>query len=258
MGELLPRIGCVPYLNARPLIEGISFPISEMVPSKLWDAYVAGCFDVALLSSIDVISIPNGQVVDDVAIASRGDVHSVFLAFTGELLSIDRVRLDASSHTSNALLRIILGEFHGIHPEYIYFRHSIPIPETFSLPTLVIGDPAIVYRKELRDPKVQFLDLGGEWYKKTGLPFVYALWAFNNEYTKKKYLSLELRKAKKQGLSNLDGIAEKSSDPLFTLRYLSKWISYEFGENEKRGLDLFGDYLRGMNIITLKNKLSYW
>jgi len=36
------RIGCVPYLNARPLLEGIGYPVTERVPAQLRDLFREG------------------------------------------------------------------------------------------------------------------------------------------------------------------------------------------------------------------------
>ena len=76
-----PIIGCVPYLNARPLVEGLTFPIKEMVPSLLFTKFTQGKLDAALLSSIDVISFSQPEVINGISIASHGEVYSVFLYF---------------------------------------------------------------------------------------------------------------------------------------------------------------------------------
>jgi len=185
MSSVVPRIGSVPYLNARPLLEGLEFPITELVPAKLCDGFQQGMFDAAILSSIDVISSPDSEVVDGVSISSKGEVHSVILAYQGDLKSITQVRLDPSSHTSNALLQIILSEFYSLEPDYVH----IELGESLLLPSLLIGDPAIIFRNRTSDPEVSYLDLGGEWYRKTGLPFVFALWQLKKDFTGKNFLS---------------------------------------------------------------------
>ena len=237
------RIGCVPYLNARPLLDGLIHPITELVPAKLIEAFRRGEFDAALISSIDVISMTHPEVVDGVAIASRGEVFSVFLAYKGELESLESVILDPSSHTSNALLQIILTEFYGVQPQYVQLTDidSHYLPTNF--PRLFIGDPAIALRKQSVDPEIRFLDLGEEWFRFTELPFIYALWLLKNDFTEKKLLSDSLREAKVRGLSNSENIAQKTSDPEFTRRYLNEWIRYELGEEEKRGLTRFTELL---------------
>jgi len=244
------RIGCVPYLNARPLLSGLkelNYRVTELVPARLFEAYQEGLFDAALLSSVDVISMPDAQVVDGVSISSRGDVYSVILAYKGDMQKITQVSLDPSSHTSNALLRIVLEEFHGIFPEYIQSTSR----ESENDVRIIIGDPAIAFRKDRKinlRSDVRILDLGGEWFRNTGLPFVFAIWALKYDFTNKELISQSLRGAKVAGLFNLSSITERTPDPDFSTRYLSEWIRYDLGIKEKEGLALFASLLKKYNI----------
>ena len=246
----IPRIGCVPYLNARPLLEGLTFPVRERVPSALIEEFQAGKLDAALLSSIDVISMTDPEVVDGVAIGSRGDVHSVILAYEGDLQRIERVTLDPASHTSNALLQVVLQEFHGINPKYVQITDLESNSQQISLPRLLIGDPAIAFRKRTSGAAIRYLDLGGEWYRHTGLPFIFAVWSLRKEYTNKKELSKTLRTAKSAGLANLSKIADRDADPAFALHYLSESICFDLGAEEKQGLALFTRMLQKYKLIS--------
>jgi len=250
-----PRVGCVPYLNARPLLEGLPFPVRKLVPAQLHDVFLSGELDVALLSSIDAISKDQAAVVDGVSISSRGDVHSVVLAYEGELKNLTKVALDPASHTSNALLRIVLEEFYGLAPNYVQLEHVKPC----NVPALIIGDRAIETRKRTSSSSLRYLDLGGEWYSHTGLPFVFAIWELASSFTKKEELSRVLRAAKCQGLDHRGEIAAQEADPDFALRYLTESIRYDLAEEEKRGLALFRESLEKMNIIPeKKSKITYY
>lgn len=234
-----PRVGCVPYLNARPLLEGLPFQVRKLVPAQLHDVFLAGELDVALLSSIDVISKDQAEVVDGVSISSRGDVHSVVLAYEGELKDLTKVSLDPASHTSNALLRIVLEEFYGVNPQYVQLEQD----KTCNSPALIIGDRAIEARKRTSGTSLHYLDLGGEWYRHTGLPFVFAIWELRKEFTNKKILSEAIREAKERGISKIPKIAAQEEDPDFAEEYLRNHIRYDLGGEEKRGLHAFGEYL---------------
>jgi len=255
---MIPLLGCVPYLNARPLLEGLHFPIREMVPAKLGEAYQNGEFDAALLSSIDVLSLPEKSVVDGVSIASKGNVYSVILSYDGDLKSLTKVKLDPASHTSNALLQIILGEFFGLQPEFVLASEETPMIEKKGEGRLLIGDPAIAFKKST-SPTLHLLDLGGEWFRQTGLPFVFALWALRSDFAEKSALSTTLREAKRLGIAYLEKIAQRTADPNFTLHYLSECIRYDLGEKEKRGLQLFAGYLLKYQLIkSLGEPVSYF
>jgi predicted solute-binding protein len=226
-------------------LEGLSFPIRKLVPAQLHERFLAGELDVALLSSIDVISKAQAEVVDGVSISSKGDVHSVVLAYEGDLKKLTKVALDPASHTSNALLRIVLEEFHGITPEYVQLTDMV---NKFT-PSLIIGDRAIKTRKRTSSPSLRFLDLGGEWYRHTGLPFVFAIWELRKEFTDKSSLSNAIREAKSKGIAAIPKIAALEDDPEFAEGYLRHHIRYDLGEEEKRGLHAFGEHLLRLHIV---------
>ena len=249
-----PRIGCVPYLNARPLLEGVSYPVTEMVPAQLCDLFLEGKLDAALLSSVDVLTMPDASVVDGVSISCRGAVQSVLLAYTGELNELRSVQLDPSSHTSNYLAQIVLGDFHGLQLDYVHITERI----TVDLPAVIIGDPALSYSKRTSHADVRFLDLGSEWVRHTGLPFVFALWVLANDYPKKSDLASTLRNSKDLGMNAIGRIASGTADPEFTKSYLGGAIRYDLGDDEKRGLKLFGYYLKKITTLKTINNINYF
>ncbi len=83
-----PRIGCVRYLNSKPLIHGHSEGVSFEEPASLADGLRSGRLDVALAPIFELIAHPGYAVVDDVAIASLGPVYSVFIAYQGDLAQL--------------------------------------------------------------------------------------------------------------------------------------------------------------------------
>jgi chorismate dehydratase len=99
-------------------------------------------------------------------------VRSVSLFHRGPLEAVRRVALDTSSRTSIALTRILLRERLGRDPEYLPMAPSLPAMLEAADAALLIGDPALYFEGELSR-----LDLGEEWKRRTGLPFVYAFWA---------------------------------------------------------------------------------
>jgi predicted solute-binding protein len=250
-----PRIGCVPYLNARPLLEGIGYPVTEMVPARLGDLFLEGMLDAALLSSVDVLTMSDPAVVDGISISCRGPVQSVLLAYTGELSDLRSVEFDPSSHTSNLLAQIVLGEFYGHELEYVQLTERIKL----NPPAVVIGDPALSLSNRLSSHDLKFLDLGEEWVRYTGLPFVFALWTLRTDYSKKSEISELLRRAKRRGLGEINRIADGTADPEFTKSYLGRAIRYDLGEEEKRGLECFRGFIKKMKSdMNNENKITYF
>ncbi|KAB2643749.1 MAG: menaquinone biosynthesis protein [Verrucomicrobia bacterium] len=230
------HLGAVSYLNSRPLLETLPFPIYRDVPSGLFHLYNSGKLDAALLSIYDILRLPEAEVVDNIGIGCRGDVYSVILVYEGSLKNIKKVQLDPASHTSNQLLKIILAEFYHLYPDYLEENNDQNKVEA----RLIIGDPAIAFREKRN---CSILDLGGEWFHFTKLPFVFAMWCLNKENTQKEYLKKILLRSKEEGLLLRHRIAANELNPTIAFRYLTEHIRYDVGAEELEGLELFKSLL---------------
>src|SRR5205814_1931505 len=161
------RIGCVKYLNARPLIYGWSGAVDFDHPAALCRKLEHGDLDVALVSSLEFLRRPIYRIVDGVSISSRGSVYSVIVAHREELKRIQEIKLDPASETSVALLKCLLAE-RGLNPRLVSWpRHPADEPtadhrqDADATPRLLIGDQAIRFRQKQSDYRVW--DLGEEW-----------------------------------------------------------------------------------------------
>jgi predicted solute-binding protein len=230
------RIGSVPYLNARPLIYGLESRVRLEVPSQLSTSFAAGELDAALLPVYEAVSRSDATLADDIAIASRGEVYSVFLAHREPLSELPSVALDPASRTSSHLVQCLLAEFHGLKPRYA------AAPEDDTQARLIIGDPAIRFHQS--SSGWQLLDLGAEWLRCTGLPFVFACWVFRRGFAHSTELASALREVKRRGLAAREQIASLEQDPAFALRYLEDYVRFDLGEDEKRAIALFARLLR--------------
>jgi predicted solute-binding protein len=232
------RLGSVPYLNARPLIHGIGNGILLETPSRLAARFAAGHLDAALLPAYEALAGRRAVIVDDVAIACRGEVFSVFLAHREPLEAIESIALDPASRTSAHLLRCLLAEFYALTPAC---TDAVTHP---GQARLIIGDPAIDFRRAHPDGDWQYLDLGAEWLRQTGLPFVFAFWVINAAAPDPERLAAGLRAVKHAGLAARESIAAASADPAFALTYLTGHIRYDLRDPEKAALRLFSRLLR--------------
>ncbi len=128
---------------------------------------------MALVPSIEALSDPEYEVISDACVATRGPVLSVKLYFRKSPGAVKTLALDEGSRTSAALARIMLAERYGVEPRIERFTLDSRIEETTADAVLMIGDRAIL------PPTIPFVeewDLGEEWLRWTGLPFVFALW----------------------------------------------------------------------------------
>jgi chorismate dehydratase len=241
------RVGCVQYLNARPLIDPYDGQVAFEHPARLADLFAAGKIDVALIPVFEALRQPDFPIVDGVAIASRGPVYSVFLAYSGPLAEIRTVAVDPASRTSSNLLRCLLAEFHGLHPAFRFGDESLVEP---GQGLLLIGNQAIRFREHQRED-IEILDLGQEWLARTGLPFVYAVWQIRPEIADSLGVAQALRAIKCAGLSRIREIGrlQRDFDPAFAERYLTTHIRFDMGAEEKQGLALFRRLLEKHGLI---------
>jgi chorismate dehydratase len=234
------RVGSVPYLNAVPLTRGLEEQIELIAPSELAEKLRRGELDAALVSVTEVLFENRYDILDGIAVASLGEVKSVFLAHRQPLKQIREIYCDPASLTSVQLLKVLLAE-RSLYPEFkplkSYHRESLPDN------VLLIGNAAIDF---IRGPYEQEIwDLGFAWYEMTRLPFVFAVWALRRGGDNQA-LCARLREARDFGLDTLDAIISNRPEYDYEFRrdYLGWHIHYHLGADEKRGLSRFIELLR--------------
>src|SRR5437764_2474977 len=111
------RVGSVPYLNAVPLTRGLEEQVVFVAPSILAEMLQRDELDAALVSVIEVLFNDRYDILDGIAVASLGEVKSVFLAHRLPIEEVSEVFCDTASLTSVNLLRVLLAE-RGLRPEF--------------------------------------------------------------------------------------------------------------------------------------------
>ncbi len=265
------RVGRFFYSNLFPIYYMIekeadcsSYEFVEGVPSFLNREIREGRIDVSPSSSIEYLrNTDKYDLIRDHSISSIGPVGSVFLLSKRPIGELEdaTVLTSSQSETSVGLLQIILKRFLGIA---CYFRStSDPLEKAMESADayLVIGDDAL--RESLRWPALHIYDIGDLWYRHTGLPAVFALWIVRKECCEgKKELvdrfTRDLDRAKASALKNLDLVAAASpiTSLLPTKELISYWkgISYDFGEEHRRGLGLFRQYAAELGLLSKSDR----
>ena len=237
------RIGCVKYLNARPLIRGWPGCIEFDHPSVLCERLAKGELDVALVSSFEFLRNPIYRIVDEVSISSDGPVYSVVVAHHDDISEIQEIELDPASQTAVNLLRCLHAE-EGFSPRLVRRNTGVSPAGAKSISArraqLLIGDQAIRFR-ESHAGEFRFWDLGEQWKKLIGLPFDYALWLIRPEVADPRQIANRLRALREENLSNLDELVsvETEFDHQFCVSYYREHLRFSFGEEEKEGLRTF-------------------
>jgi len=236
------RVGIVNYLNTLPLIYGLERPpIKDKIeligayPSRLAQMLADGEIDLGLIPVAAIPELPSWHLVGDYCIGTEGEIASVCLFSEVPMNEIKKVYLDYQSRSSVALLRWLMKEYWGIHPEIVeakdeHYREEIK----GTTAGLVIGDRALEQRKI----STFIYDLGSEWKAITGLPFVFAAW-ISREKLSDQFIDM-FNKANAVGLEHIDEIVASHPFELYDLKkYYNLHLSYHLDERKREGMERF-------------------
>jgi chorismate dehydratase len=248
------RLGVVSFVNTLPLIDGLEtlrdLELRFTVPSLLIGQLLAGDVDAALCSSIDyqksaepLVILPAGLLGCD------GPTLTVRLYAQRPIERLERIYCDTDSHTSIALLTILLRELHGISPqlvdydarEHVAANRPIDHPEAM----LLIGDKVVTDSP----PAVRYphqLDLGAAWKELTGRSFVFALWMARPSTPPAvlRAAAVVLDRQRRHNVERLDGMIRRRALPRhwpsdLADDYLKRRITYEYTPGHAAALELF-------------------
>ncbi|GAB4195467.1 MAG: menaquinone biosynthesis protein [Phycisphaeraceae bacterium] len=259
------RIGCVGYLNAKPLIEGLtrnstpeqSIRVRLDVPSALLEDLNQRQVDIALCPVIDYFRSPEPLVVVPVGcIASDGPTQTVRLFSRDPIESLRHVHADTDSHTSVALLRVLFHAQFKRNVDLVPFNAITAATGQLRLPEhramLLIGDKVVTNAPPTEQYPYQ-MDLGEAWKKLTGLPFVFAVW-MARQHVNLGNLPEQLARQLDDNLANVDQIAARHAvshgwSPQSATDYLGKTLSYRFGDRERQAVERFSQMCADLGLI---------
>jgi chorismate dehydratase len=233
------RFAVLPYLNAVPLVHFLpevcpNARLTYHTPSEVFAKLAAGRADAGIVPLVDYLDTPGLDRVEELGICADGNVESVLLQCKRPLDQVEVVNLDPASRTSNLLVQLLLKEHFRIRRDIRFCLGAASADAR-----VVIGDRALQ-----AEPAFETYDLAGEWKKMTGLPFVFAVWAYRAGRADGGRLDEILRAAKRTGLAAVGelstlyagrvGLAESRCR-----HYLTSCIRYDLGPAEKSGMRLF-------------------
>lgn len=234
------RVGSVKALNAVPLTRGLESEVTYATPAKLAELLRSDELDAALVSVVEPLFNDRYDILDGVAVASLGEVKSVFLAHRRPLEEATEVFCDPASLTSVTLMKVLLAE-RGLKPEFKPLENYAAAKSKDFV--LLIGDPALDFA--FSNPEHEIFDLGAAWSELTKLPFVYAVWAMRRGAHNAE-LRRQLREARDFGLDTIDHLIRDRTEYTEEFRkdYFGWHIHYHLGTDEKRGIERFIELLR--------------
>jgi chorismate dehydratase len=240
------RVGIVNYLNTKPLIYGLERPpVADLIeligdyPSRIATMLINDEIDVGLIPIAVIPELSTYHIVGEHCIGAEGEIASVALFSEVPMEEIEKIYLDYQSRTSVALLKYLVKEYWGITPEYISasdenYRKQIK----GTTAGLVIGDRAFEQRKI----STFIYDLGSEWKKITGFPFVFAAWVSSKKLPDH-FIEI-FNTANETGINKIDEIVAATHFELFDLKkYYTLHLSYHLDRRKAAGMELFLRYI---------------
>jgi chorismate dehydratase len=236
------KLATVSYLNALPLIDGLEadpdLAIARRVPSRLLETLESGDADIALCPVIDFqrSSAPL-RIVPAGAIGCDGPALTVKLFARTDIDRLDAIAVDRDSHTSVALLRIVMRQAYESNPTVLPLT-TVDASEA----VLLIGDKVITAAP---DPEAfpHQLDLGDAWRRLTGRPFVFAAWMTRADADLGD-LPARLDRVRRSNRPRLCEIGRRYAEsdgwpPDLAARYLSSNLRYDLGDRELEAVEDF-------------------
>jgi chorismate dehydratase len=259
------RVGRIPYINCYPVYGAVDrhavrleATLVDGVPTELNRRMAAGTLDVSVVSAVEYAREATRYVLlPDLAISCDGAVRSVLLFSKRPADELDgcRVLVSRSSMTSVALLELLFEHVWDARPQFVPANAELTDVEGFGNEEhdarLVIGDAALLLGSRLRAHRrvpagyQHAYDLGEEWKRWTGLPFVFAVWVAQRAVPVADALAVHatLIESRDWGLQHLDALAEQASsatgvDRSSCLEYLSG-LDYGLSYHHLAGLTEF-------------------
>jgi chorismate dehydratase len=247
------KISAVSFANTYPFIYGLTESGFDRKVILSID-HPAGCAAKLIEGSVDIGLIPVAvlplmneyHIITDFCLGAYGNVRTVMLLSNCLFNKIRTINLDYRSHSSVKLAKILAKNLWkrdfiwNDTQEGFDFKH---IPDNEAV--VLIGDLCFEYDKFFRFR----IDLAGEWYKFTGLPFAFACWTSNKELDAG-FLD-DFNDALKTGVENIPAVVQKFGNS-GTIRgndlfeYLTKNMNYNLNDDKRKAIKLFLDMMSSL------------
>ena len=242
------------------------YDIESMMPAQCAERLANRTADLGLVPITAFASSSDLSIVPGCAIASKGAIRSLLLimrAATG----LDRIRsiaADTSSRATLAYVQVMAQRFWKIPATFTQHAPDLDAMLAACDAALLIGDPALLAledrmaRQQRTGEELIYLDLGAEWHKLTGLPWISALWGVREDAVRsnpvRDQLVRDLLASRDAGLAHIDNLADEWAMhialPRATIHaYLSHNIHYILDDECLDGLRRFYELAAACNVL---------
>ena len=251
------RVSAVRYINSYPFMIGLrDGEVSSMIelgvchPSECADRLIAGESDLGLIPVAMLASMEEYHLVGDYCLSTNGEVRTVLLVSNTLFENITTIYLDFRSRSSVALCRILAARFW--HREFEWR----PTDESFDIKAMTEGEGAVMIGDRCFEYARFFslrLDLGLEWKRFTGLPFVFACWVSARKLPEE--FTALFNKALGEGLERRNeavSLLEKDSaaSPEEVIYYLNHNIDFRLDDRKRESLSAFVALIKELKLNT--------
>lgn len=257
-------VGCVSYLNSKPLIDPLvdrpDVEVHFAVPARLVDLMAARQVDAALMPIVDYQNCPIPVVLaPGGAICCDGPTLTVRIFSKVPPTDITHLYADTDSHTSVILAQVILRELYKREPKLIAANMYAP-PPAEAQTLLLIGDKVV--NGAPSDAEYPFqLDLGEQWKRLTGLPFVFAMWMMPADKANADLATL-LAEARQRGGEITDHLVEKYAAEKrwpadLARRYFTEYLQYAVTPRCRQGIEKFFELAAKHKLLKVHRAITY-
>jgi chorismate dehydratase len=276
------RIAAIRFLNPAPLMWDFDHPpravplatrydIESMMPAQCEERLANGTADLGLVPITAFAHSKELRMVPGCAIASKGAIRSLLLIFRAShgIDGIRSIASDISSRATHAYVQIMARHFWKIPAQFVQHAPDLDAMLAACDAALVIGDPALLALEDrdarrLRSGEVLiYMDLGMEWRKLTGLPWISAVWGVREDAlhstVARDHLVEDLTRSRDAGLAHINDLADEWAMHIEVPRdtihaYLSRNIHYVLDDECKEGLRRFYELAAACQVLpALKN-----
>ena len=232
--------------------------MTDAAPARCADLLARGQVEGALVPIIEYQRIPGVRVVPDVCVGSHSAVRSVVLVSKyDDLKNVRRVALDASSRTSQALVKVIFREFLALEPNWESCSPDLQVMMERNDAALLIGDPGM----KIPPQGLHVFDLASLWRRFTDTGFVFAMWMARAGAVEA-IRGVDFASARDEGLEQIERIVSQCENDVPLSReeireYLTANISFQLDESLEKGMRLYFELAWKHGLIENNKELKF-
>jgi chorismate dehydratase len=271
------RVAAIDFLNPAPLMWDFEhqpeksslaerYDVRYSTPSRCAEDLFTGAADIGLVPAAAYAIDPTMLILPGCTIASKARIRSITLVTREDGPEAAKtIALDTSSLTSATYTEILFRKYWN--PAAKFIPHPPRLDEMLLAAdaALLIGDPALL---AIEDSQARFnrtgqtllyYDLGYEWMRRTGVPWVSAFWAIRGEAARalcfpRAALIADFVASRDRGLAHIEDLVQEWSArialPTAVIRaYLTENIHYILDEGCMEGLRAFYSYAAECSIL---------